>query len=112
MVGEKVKFLIKKNRTEYNQFGKKEYAYPYLKYDEYKGRIAKIIDLKKIGQSIVKYIYKLELEDNKEIVYLKVEDYLKFPNSIGFISLLEEAQQKYLGKTFYSDNYPRTDVIK
>ena len=111
MVGEKVKFLIKKNRTEYNQFGKKEYAYPYLKYDEYKGRIAKIIDLKKIGQSIVKYIYKLELEDNKEIVYLKVEDYLKFPNSIGFISLLEEAQQKYLGKTFYSDNYPRTDVI-
>jgi hypothetical protein len=106
MIGEKIKFLQKSGRKEYDGFGKTKSAYPYLKYDEFKGRIAKIIDLKKGGYSIVSYTYTLELEDNKEIVYMVVEDYSEIRNSIGFISLLNKAKERYLGKTFYSSQFP------
>ena len=107
MIGEKIKFLLKSGKEEYGGFGRTKSAYPYLKYNEFKGRIAKIIDLKKIGQSIVKYIYTLELEDNKEIVYMTVNDYEAFPDNIGYISLLNKAKERYLGKTFYSPTYFR-----
>lgn len=109
LVGEKIKFLSRKNKEYYNGLGYNERAYPYLKYDDFKGRIATIIDLKKedYGYSGYKYIYTLELDDNKEIVYYPVNHYDDLKNHIGFISLLEKAREKYLGMTFYSDRFPR-----
>jgi len=108
-VGQKIKFLSKKNKKDYSGLGYNEMAYPYLKYDDFNGRIATIIDLKKkvSGYDGFEYIYKLELDDNKEIVYYKLYDYDNLKNDIGFISLLELAREKYLGKTFYSSTYPR-----
>lgn len=109
LVGEKLKFLSGKNKEYYNGLGYDESAYPYLKYDDFKGRLATIIDFKKedYGYSGSKYIYTLELDDNKEIVYCVVRDYDELKNHIGFISLLKKAREKYLGMTFYSSTYPR-----
>ena len=105
MIGERVKFLLKSGKREYIGLTKRRGSYAYLKYNKFKGRTAKIIDLKKSGERINRYTYKLELEDNKEIVYLSVNGYSDFPDSIGFLSLLKKARQRYLGKTFYTSRY-------
>ncbi len=110
MVGEKIKFLVKKDNKIYWGFGrtKDESANSSLEYHEFKGRIAKIIDFEKNEQSIAKtyYTYTLQLEDNKEIVFMTVDDSETFTHGVGFISLLEKARKRYLGKTFYS-SYPK-----
>lgn len=107
MIGEKVKFLIKKYKQDYQNFERAD-NFPYrsfLKYDDFKGRIATIIDLVKEDYFGVEYfIYKLELDDNKEIVYLKVSEYKNFNyQDIGFVSLLDKARNMYLGKTFWKE---------
>ena len=107
MIGEKVKFLIKKYKQNYKNFERADYSLnsSFLKYEDFKGRIATIIDLIKEDYFGVEYfIYKLELDDNKEIVYLKVSEYRNFNyQDIGFVSLLEKARNKYLGKTFWKE---------
>lgn len=107
MIREKVKFLIKKYKQDYQNFERAD-NFPYrsfLKYDDFKGRIATIIDLVKEDYFGVEYfIYKLELDDNKEIVYLKVSEYKNFNyQDIGFVSLLDKARNMYLGKTFWKE---------
>ena len=107
MIGEKIKFLTKKYKLNYKDFERADYSLnsSFLKYEDFKGRIATIIDLIKEDYFGVEYfIYKLELEDNKEIVYLKVSEYRNFNyQDIGFVSLLEKARNKYLGKTFWKE---------
>ena len=106
LVGEKIKFLTNEDKEDYDGLGYNKKAYPYLKYDDFKGRIATIIDLKKGEYYGSKNIYTLELDDNKEIVYYVVYDSDDFKYDIGFISLLEDARKKYVGKTFYSSVSP------
>ena len=112
LVGQKIKFLFKKGASSYEGFGKNKNAYPYLDYDTFKGRIATIVNLQKELNYSDTYTYTLELEDNKEIVYLKIYSFDEFSNEIGFVSLLENARAKYLGKTFYSNHFPREDKIE
>lgn len=107
MIGEKVKFMIKKYKLDYQNFKKADNSSnsSFLKYEDFSGRIATIIDLVKEDYSDVEYFnYKLELDDNKEIVYLKLSEYENFNyEDIGFVSLLEKARNKYLGKTFWKE---------
>lgn len=107
MIGEKVKFLIKKYKLDYKSLKRADNSSnsSFLKYEDFSGRIATIIDLVKEDSFGVEYfIYKLELDDNKEIVYLKLSEYENFNyEDIGFVSLLEKARNKYLGKTFWKE---------
>jgi hypothetical protein len=107
MIGEKVKFMIKKYKLDYQNFKRADNSSnsSFLKYEDFSGRIATIIDLVKEDYSGVEYFnYKLELDDNKEIVYLKLSEYENFNyEDIGFVSLLEKARNKYLGKTFWKE---------
>ena len=94
-IGEKIKFLINdKDQNDYRYFGKTKKVKNPLNYNEFKGRSGIIINKKR-------NIYSIKMTDNNEIIYLELKDYYDLPNNIGLYSLLENAKEKYLGKTVF-----------
>ena len=96
IIGMKIKFLKDNdNKRGYMGFGYKNKTFPYLSYKEHVGRVAEIIGIK--GK-----LLKLKMLDNGKIIsadwYDSVAAYFK--NNIGFIDLLEKANNNYLEKKF------------
>lgn len=105
--GQKIKFLLDfDNKYGYQSFSKEAKGYTSLEYNEYKGRIATIIEVKK-EESIVftQHTFKLKMDDNQEVIFWKVSDYENLKSNIGFLSLLDKAKEKYLNKTFYYSGF-------
>lgn len=106
LVGEKIKFLLDNDNSRgYANFGKNKSAYPYLDYNEYKERIATIIEKND-------NVYTLKMDDNEETVYMKIYDFSDIPNNIGLISLLESAKENYLGKTFFDKELEKCEITE
>ena len=105
LVGEKIKFLIDNdNKHGYQNVGESKNGYPYLVYEEYKGRIATIIEKNND-------IYTMKMDDNDKLVYFKHYSFSDIPNNLGILSLLEEAKQVYLGKTLYNEDMQECRII-
>lgn len=113
-IGERIKFLIDfDNKYGYQTFSKKE-EYGSLGYEEFKGRIARFVNfrIKYPNYSIESRIYKLVMEDNGDTIHFNLSNYQSIKGYVGFISILEEARKKYVGKTFYFSGMRGREIQK
>lgn len=111
-IGERVKFLIDfDNKYGYQGFSKTD-DYGSLNYEEFKGRIARFISfkIKYPNQSIERRIYKLVMEEKRDTIQFELSNYSEIRGYVGFISILEEARKKYVGKKFYFGGSRNFDI--
>jgi hypothetical protein len=105
LVGVKIKFLTNNSTSEYGymNMGETKKCFPWLKYDDYSGRTGEIMSITKGGMSGDDDVIKIELSDNKDVVYMTYSDLSGFPKNLGIIDLLEEGKKMYIGRKFYKD---------